>query len=596
MEQNMPVTYTTTTNDEPEYKALLCGRTNDITTLIDHVAKRNSVAMFGERKIGKTSVLYLIRDIINSYNGSIIDYQTKKAYQAKLIDSDLKNKISGLQAKIPTYKSCYISFSSFENYNFAEFVMKLHREGKNLGLRVPTLNHRDIDIFARLNNAYRQGRSRLVVLLDDIEVLEHFPSQERTKVVRNLKSATTHTNLCFIIAGAEKWYDTLGNDIAPLSTVLQTHNLSRPFQASPSQSPPPQESIMLHLIREPLKDYLSSQDLADEVAATVEEWTGYKPFFVQTVCDFVVEIYQEQNQLPPDWKTRVKEKVLNHNDTAREVLKQSYGNENIDVLARESLALLARVAPLTTKQITRQLKNNTEETVVQEKLDDLKDLGKIDQQQDQKYYIVGTLFQEWIHQHSSIKSRRRRIAIKLSVVIGVLILGTVLALIYANPRNVIKSVKFADYTVDLVVPSSLEEDETGTIEVSVQNNSPKAITSIVVTLTSADIDYQWGDKDKSSRLTFTPLEIGEKKFLSPTFTVHPSPSNSNLTSNVIITEDGKPSSPIQTFDTTKRWFPIRKFAVLGNSVLTVLTAIVVFWKEISSRLFSEKSDNTKSKG
>lgn len=265
------------------------------------------------------------------------------------------------------------------------------------------------------------------------------------------------------------------------------------------------------------------------------------------------------------------------------------------------MARLARKGPLTAQQITEKLKNNTRKGTVQEKLEDLKGLGKIDQQPDQKYDIVGTLFKEWVRD-SSIKSRMRRIAIKLSAVIGILILGTILALIYANPRNVKKSLEFSDYTVELVVPSSLEEDETGTIRVSVQNKSPKAITSIVVTLTSADIDYQWGDKDKdkSNRLTFTSIEMGQKKNLEPTFTVDPSPSNSNLTSNVIITEDDKPSSPIQTFDTTKRWFPIRKFAVLGNSVLTFLTAIVVFWKEIwkeiSSRLFSEKSDNTKSKG
>lgn len=339
----MPVTYTTTTKDEPEYKALVCGRTDDITTLIDHVAQGQSVAMFGERGIGKTSVLYLIRDIINGSNGSIIDYQTKKAYQAKLMDSDLKNEISALQAKIPNYKSCYISFSSFENYNFAEFVMKLHREGKNLGLRVPTLNHRDIDIFARLNNAYRQGRSRLVVLLDDIEVLEHFPSQERTKVVGNLKSATTHPNLCFIMAGAEKWYDTLGNDIHPLSAVLKTHKLSRLFQSSPSQSPPPQDSIKLHLIREPLKDYLLSQGSVDKVVATVEKWTGYKPFYVQSVCASVVKIFRGQNQLPPDWDARVREDILKPNDGVRERLKQFYGNENRDELLNGKQGLTAGV-------------------------------------------------------------------------------------------------------------------------------------------------------------------------------------------------------------------------------------------------------------
>jgi hypothetical protein len=386
----MSVIYTTTTKDEPEYKALLCGRTEDITTLIDHVAQGQSMAMFGERRIGKTSVLYLLRDIINGSNGSIVDYQTETDYQAKLIDSDLKNKIADLQAKIPHYKSFYIDFQTFQRYDFEEFVRRLYKRGEELDLLASSEllpNYRDIDIFDTLNAASDQGR--LVVLIDEIEVLENFPSQERMKVVSNLSRATTYPNLCFIIAGAENWYDTLKDDSSPLSRVLKTHPLPAPSQSS----------TVLHLIREPLEHYLPSQGSVDEVVATVQDWTGCKPFYVQTVCASVVKIYQEQNQLPPDWKTRVRKEI--YKNTAREVLKQFYGHENIDVLAQDILALLANLPNLTAEKITDDLGYDRQIEVIQERLNDLVTFDKI-RQQDGKYHIVGTLIEEWGLEHKEI--------------------------------------------------------------------------------------------------------------------------------------------------------------------------------------------------
>jgi hypothetical protein len=386
----MSVTYTTTTKDDPEYKAILCGRTEDITTLIDYVVQGQSVAMFGERRIGKTSVLYLLRDIINGSNGSIVDYQTETDYHAKLIDSDLKNKIADLQAKIPHYKSFYIDFQTFQRYDFEEFVRRLYKRGEELDLLAsskPLPNYRDIDIFDTLNAASDQGR--LVVLIDEIEVIENFPSEERMKVVSNLSRATTYDHLCFIIAGAESWYDTLKDGNSPLSKVLKTHPLSAPSQ----------RSTVLHLIREPLERFLSPQGSVDEVVETVDDWTGCKPFYVQTVCDLVVKIYREQNQLPPDWKKRVEEEI--YKNTAREVLKQFYGKENIDVLAQDILALLANLPNLTAEEITDHLGYDRQAKAIKERLNDLMIFDKI-RQQDEKYRIVGTLIEKWGREHKEI--------------------------------------------------------------------------------------------------------------------------------------------------------------------------------------------------
>jgi len=51
-----PITYTISTVDSLEYKRLICGRTDDITKLLGHISAGHSVALFGERRIGKTSL------------------------------------------------------------------------------------------------------------------------------------------------------------------------------------------------------------------------------------------------------------------------------------------------------------------------------------------------------------------------------------------------------------------------------------------------------------------------------------------------------------------------------------------------------------
>src|SRR5713226_2420009 len=88
----MPNPYTTSTVDSPEYKQLITGRTDDIATFLDHIAQGHSIALFGERRIGKTSLLFLIRDIIM---GQV------EHYRPNLIDLTLKSALDTLKAKVP---------------------------------------------------------------------------------------------------------------------------------------------------------------------------------------------------------------------------------------------------------------------------------------------------------------------------------------------------------------------------------------------------------------------------------------------------------------------------------------------------------------
>ena len=72
--------YSTSTVDDESYKYLVCGRSKEIEELIKYLSKGRSIALYGERRIGKSSLLYLLKDILN---GSI------NSYLADLIDLDL---------------------------------------------------------------------------------------------------------------------------------------------------------------------------------------------------------------------------------------------------------------------------------------------------------------------------------------------------------------------------------------------------------------------------------------------------------------------------------------------------------------------------
>ena len=77
-------------SDSAEHKRLICGRTNDLRALLNHIYAGKSVALFGERRIGKTSILYLIRDIVN---GRITQYQDK------LFDETLRQAVPDLSPR-----------------------------------------------------------------------------------------------------------------------------------------------------------------------------------------------------------------------------------------------------------------------------------------------------------------------------------------------------------------------------------------------------------------------------------------------------------------------------------------------------------------
>lgn len=110
-------------NNNEKSKLLYTGRTNDISQLFNFVKNDTCVALFGERKSGKTLTLKMIKEIINGY---IIQYQNR------LIDKKFSSAIASWRESFKLAKSIYISLLSLRSEK--ELLKMFKRELQELGI------------------------------------------------------------------------------------------------------------------------------------------------------------------------------------------------------------------------------------------------------------------------------------------------------------------------------------------------------------------------------------------------------------------------------------------------------------------------------
>lgn len=108
----MPDPYSISTRDSPTCKRLFCGRTNDLTQLLNALAQGQSVALFGERRIGKTLLLFLLRDIINGDGAH---------YEQDLLDATLRAGLAALRGKLTQCTPVFLSLHELNGHDVGAF-------------------------------------------------------------------------------------------------------------------------------------------------------------------------------------------------------------------------------------------------------------------------------------------------------------------------------------------------------------------------------------------------------------------------------------------------------------------------------------------
>jgi len=554
--------YTTSTVDSPAYKQLITGRTDDVVTFLDHIAQGHSIALFGERRIGKSSLLFLIRDIIT---GQVEHYRTN------LVDLTLKSALDTLKASVPSQsKAIHLNLQNVSKWEQEALARMIHTALCDQGLlpaqwsggnqlllpAAPSAIPATIpEVFQALQAT--PGNGRIVILFDEMESLQDFPDGEQ--IARNLRSTIESCpRICMVFAGAEGWYNRIKEKTSPL-----VHNVHTYYLKAPSRFP-----VETYLVKDLLSPSLPPLYESSNMIRTVMIWTQSKAFYVQAVCETIVERYGGRGQVPDNWQEEVKESVF---ESRGPVLRDFYAGHNLDALTKSILALLANSPGLTVKQIAQQLGYPAK--VIGERVSDLVSLDKVSKQ-GAEYRIVGTLIEAWGKQNlekPSVKSPwPQRIRWAAAIMLIALAVGVY---IYTHPGLQTFVFLMPGGTVTIQMPASLEQGETGNAVVSVQNTSAQKAAAVHIFLSSPGIDYQLGG---TNQLTFDGLAAGEKRTVQPTYTVGgiDAPPSGTLTSQVLITQEHAAITVSRTFTLTRRVLPLRQVWIPVSSLLAALGAFI----------------------
>jgi hypothetical protein len=579
--------YSTSYPDDAKYKQFICGRKDDVSRILDHLNRGQNIAMFGERRIGKSLLLWLVRDIIN---GEI------DVYRNSLVDLDLKDAIDMLKAKVPAqWKAIYINLLPEEEKTskIEALTSTIQKELMNVGLlcpsplqtmRIPIVNQTSIashyktitDVFHALCNS--PGNNQFIILFDEMGTLLGYP--ESLQIAYNLRFIMqSYSRIHMVFAGAEEWYYQIKEKTLPLVYSLVPYYVTLPTRSS----------VENYLVKEQLSKCLPPIYDGSEMFRTIIDWTGGKAFYVQVVCLTITEKYNRSGSIPDDWQQIIKKHIF---DSWWTIISDFYAGNNLNTLTKNILALVANKPNLTVKGIARKLGNS--EKVVSGTIHDLVLLDKVEERAG-KYCIVGTAIAEYgrlNHDIPAIKSRWPQPS-KLAIICIILLLAAFMGLFaypYSHPDSLITTFRIPGGKIYIELPTSLEQDETGKIKVTIQDIGNQKIPITHVFLDSSKISYT-GDNG-TNQLDFPEITVNQQKSLTLNYTVDATgnfafisfPSR-QITSQLIVIQDKSNFSAKYSFARDQRYIAVQKwwgifsviFALFAGGI-PLIARILDWWK------------------
>jgi|GEM_PF-6593693 len=551
----MEMSFTTSTVDSPAYKRLICGRTDDVARILGEVVDGHSVALFGEHRIGKTSLLYLTRDIIN---------QQIAAYQAELIDRSLDQAIDNLASKASTCIAIYLNLHDLLELTRAAFSKLLHDKiQQHPSIRAwvqPQTFSEDCsfsETFKTIDLILSDRNQRLVVLMDEIEVLLDIPDGKQ--IFRNLRGIIqSYSSVSFVLAGAEYWHKQIKEKTSPIVNNVKTFYLKSPSRFA----------IENYLIKLPLSALLQRSTVeVNRATQIVLEWSGCKPYYVQAACQVIVEFYQREPEFSAGWQAVVEREL---EESVRAVLNYFYDHDNRNAVSRQILVLLAHKPGLTVKEISANLGYSARK--IWDLINDLEALDQVDKQ-GSEYALVGKLIENWGQKTKDIAlinlwSQRLKLA-----GIGFFLLLIPSIYFYSNPPQKAWLCPFKAGNVTVKMPESLESSEQGTANFGVLNEGSDKISLLTLTLKSDDIAYQ-DEAASSSRLALKEIDPEETRYGRMRFAATNKHFGRSFRSEILIEIDRKSASQPCFVNIAARRVPVKKYWLLVYPLLLAVSGIL----------------------
>lgn len=274
--------------------ATFTGRTQVLSELLGRINAGQSIALFGERQIGKTLLLWMLRDIVNG-----------QVNTSALIDQELKSRIPQLLPPGHTLKAVFIDLlrggtteASLLDYFLNELqeiglsfasqpAGKGGKGGKGAAQRPTSINA----LFSQLSAMLGKSRS-LLILMDEMEELKR---KEGFNVLIGVfrSASSSYKNLKFVFTGSYMWQETL-------TQGQQLWNHLHPFYLRRIDERQAREYLI-----NPLATHLGLPVLPDDLADHIISWSGCKPLLLQQICSIIAGLRPEELRPLKDLEKRL---------------------------------------------------------------------------------------------------------------------------------------------------------------------------------------------------------------------------------------------------------------------------------------------------
>ncbi|MHA2433210.1 MAG: ATP-binding protein [Candidatus Thorarchaeota archaeon] len=296
--------YFISVDPSPAKLRMFFGRRGEIQAIVDYLRNGDSILLIGERRMGKTFLLYMLGD----FAGRGADFYEH------LLDRHTGALLADLSRSRASYHWAFVDLlgvTSAAGFYF-KVLAGLAEEQVEQFLSLSPMDHMTFaSELTRLSKVLSRREQRAVVLVDEGEKL--LDLDESADVFSCLKAVVQQCDsMDFLLAG----------DIKPYQETPEFVNLKgalRPIYLAPLD-----KADAKALIQVPVKGHLSFEDLALQ---RILELTGGKPSLVQILCghlyelvtgmvEDVSEIHVTLTDFDRLWESELREKVFESFDCA----------------------------------------------------------------------------------------------------------------------------------------------------------------------------------------------------------------------------------------------------------------------------------------
>ena len=540
-------------NNGQASKPLFTGRTKDLERIFNLILSGNCIALYGERRSGKTLTLWIIQAIIN---GEI------ENYKQNLIDETLCNSLPNWKTQLAAYKAVFISLQGTRNES--ELLERFLDESRNL--EISSSIEQPLSRLSNLLDMFEDkvsiNNQKMVILLDEMETLGEYENNSGSAIAELFCNREKYSKLIFVHAGSYQWKERV---TVPGSqfTHLESYYLRSIDQRD-----------MIDYLLKPLLNY--------NMKIIVAKMSGSKPLYAQYMGKIIYEEYKDGVSFSED-------KFLQNVSLCEQVRQNIYGEIRLDEDSKTILATLAHHPNVNTQWLSHKL--NINETETKNKLKNLTKFGTIAKSSGQ-YQIVGNFIERYgkeICDDPTRESMKKQwfsiIQWILMIVMIALSIGFYFYVEHLSSTD-LKNFNFPKGVITIHVPRTLESYEKGNLNISVKNTISTPIGCVLI-FNSSDIRYT--NENGRNSISFSNLEPNQTDSKIINYEVL-SGNNKILKSEIFLS-----NQLLSDIEIYRRAIPFKKYKEL-LSVIFVLLSLLIPEKNrnligaILKKLFGVKND------